>query len=76
MQLDPTTKDVFREMDGFLILMSTLSTSAFSPSENPAGAYEKAIKVFAAATIDHPTNLWHFKVHLHFDHISRRLTYG
>jgi hypothetical protein len=74
MQMNPTTKDVFREMDGFLILMNTLSTGAFSPSENPAEADEKVIKAFAAATIDHPTNLWHFKVRLHFNRVSRRLT--
>ena len=67
MQIDPTTKDVFREMDGFLILMSALSTSAFSASKNPSEAYEKAMQVFAAANLDHPTNQWHFKVGLHFE---------
>jgi hypothetical protein len=62
MQVDANTKDVFREMDGFLILMSVLSTSAFSPSENPAIAFERGLQVFSAATHDHAVNLSHFKV--------------
>ncbi|QRW23798.1 hypothetical protein RhiXN_10122 [Rhizoctonia solani] len=32
MLIDPATKDVFREMDGFLVLISFLSTSAFLPN--------------------------------------------
>ncbi|KAG8739840.1 hypothetical protein FRC10_005070 [Ceratobasidium sp. 414] len=61
MQVDANTKDVFREMDGFLVVTSFMSTSAFSPSENPAAALEKALQVFSFATIDHPVNMSHFK---------------
>ncbi|EUC54362.1 hypothetical protein RSOL_042820, partial [Rhizoctonia solani AG-3 Rhs1AP] len=54
MQIDPTTKDVFREMDGFLVLMSFLSTSAFATS--PAIAFDLVMQVFSTAMIDHPIN--------------------
>ncbi|CAE6451233.1 unnamed protein product [Rhizoctonia solani] len=59
MQIDPTTKDVFREMDGFLVLMSFLSTSAFAM--NPATAFDLVMQVFSTAMIDHPINQAHFK---------------
>jgi hypothetical protein len=62
MELDPMTKDVFREMDGFLILISVLSTGAFSVTERPAAMFEKGIQVFSVAMIDHPMNQNHFKV--------------
>ncbi|KAG8690949.1 hypothetical protein FRC11_007896 [Ceratobasidium sp. 423] len=61
MQIDPATKDVFREMDGFLVLMSFLSTSAFSTSEHPATAFDLVMQVFSTAMIDHPINQTHFK---------------
>ncbi|KAG9093766.1 hypothetical protein FS749_013788 [Ceratobasidium sp. UAMH 11750] len=61
MQVDANTKDVFREMDGFLVVMSFMSTGAFSPSENPAIALEKALQVFSFATLDHSVNMCHFK---------------
>ncbi|KAJ1299892.1 hypothetical protein OPQ81_005012 [Rhizoctonia solani] len=61
MQIDPATKDVFREMDGFLVLMSFLSTSAFSASESPATAFDLVMQVFSTAMIDHPINQTHFK---------------
>ncbi|KAJ1300253.1 hypothetical protein OPQ81_005082 [Rhizoctonia solani] len=61
MQIDPATKDVFREMDGFLVLMSFLSTSAFSASESPATALDLIMQVFSTAMIDHPINQTHFK---------------
>ncbi|KAG9085009.1 hypothetical protein FRC06_003772 [Ceratobasidium sp. 370] len=61
MQVDANTKDVFREMDGFLVVMSFMSTSAFSPSENPTVALEKALQIFSLATLDHSVNMCHFK---------------
>ncbi|KAG8791696.1 hypothetical protein FRC12_008394, partial [Ceratobasidium sp. 428] len=61
MKIDANTKDVFREMDGFLVVMSLLSTSAFSPSEKPGIALDKALQVFSTATADHSMNMCHFK---------------
>ncbi|KDN41354.1 hypothetical protein RSAG8_07469, partial [Rhizoctonia solani AG-8 WAC10335] len=61
MQIDPATKDVFREMDGFLVLMSFLSTSAFSTSESPAQGFDLAMQVLSTAMIDHTINQAHFK---------------
>ncbi|KAF8749643.1 Beach protein [Rhizoctonia solani] len=61
MLIDPATKDVFREMDGFLVLISFLSTSAFLPSESPAIAFDLVMQVFSVAMIDHPINQTHFK---------------
>ncbi|CAE6467269.1 unnamed protein product [Rhizoctonia solani] len=61
MLIDATTKDVFREMDGFLVLMSFLSTSAFSASDSPATAFDLVMQVFSTAMVDHPINQTHFK---------------
>ncbi|QRV82971.1 beige protein [Ceratobasidium sp. AG-Ba] len=61
MQVDANTKDVFREMDGFLVIMSVLSSSAFSTSDKPLLALDRALQIFSNATLDHPVNLCHFK---------------
>lgn len=78
MLMDTATKDVFREMDGFLVLMSFLSTSAFSSSESPATAFDLVMQVFSTAMIDHPINQTHFKVSfiLVFPHTTHSISFS
>jgi len=58
------TKNVFREMDGFLVLMSVLSTIHHTQDDHTA-AIETTRLVFvvlAEATTDHPHNSDFFRV--------------
>lgn len=67
------TKDVFREMDGFLALVSTLSTAhmaAESPIQEPEeqvqremlGAIQLTFVILAETMHDHEENASYFKV--------------
>ena len=63
---DEVTKNVFREMDGFLVLMSVLSTiQDHTQDDDHTAAIETTRLVFvvlAEATTDHPENSDFFRV--------------
>ena len=66
---DASTKDVFREMDGFLVVMSVLSTlQAVDEEEAKTEVLEATRLAFAMlseALEDHPQNKEYFQVCLH-----------
>ena len=66
---DEITKNVFREMDGFLVLMSVLSTIQDHHNHTQDDDHTAAIEttrlvfvVLAEATTDHPENSDFFRV--------------
>lgn len=73
MNQDACTKPVFRELDGFLLLMSTLSSMPPAPSgpivepkeqvvENALENTRLVFTIVSEALRAHPTNLEYFKV--------------
>ncbi|KAJ8072576.1 beige protein-like 1 [Marasmius tenuissimus] len=77
---DSRTKEVFRELDGFLVLMSTLSTTHPSQVHDQEYAPEDAIEgtrlVFVAvseAMYNHPENTEYFNVSVGYENLEHAI---
>ncbi|KAL0063705.1 Beige protein-like 1 [Marasmius tenuissimus] len=77
---DSRTKEVFRELDGFLVLMSTLSTTHPSQVHDQEYAPEDAIEgtrlVFVAvseALYNHPENTEYFNVSVGYENLEHAI---
>ncbi|KAJ4474264.1 hypothetical protein J3R30DRAFT_3295344 [Lentinula aciculospora] len=84
LQQEPQTKDVFRELDGFLVLTSVLSTVQHLDSGPIVEPEEQVLidviectrlvfTVASDALTDHPQNSEYFKIYVGYDSLSSAL---